>query len=624
MASRNPKDSKPTESDFKYVNATPFRIWRSDGSEMPAEYSQYGKVEEGAPKIIDWQNKLGQMIAMELVPGTIGQYFLQDFPTHYHLRWYQSPDDKKTTHYYLFGYPEEPGTNRARKYYRSPNHFLPHLLWLVGESEDRGDCACEFCSGSKPITSKSAKRKVAAAGAQTAPRTATGVPTQTSTNTGNAVASMQRNTTTQPSARQKPTSRSTVVPQQPATQPTIAPQQHPMPQPSNIPQQTNVPQQANITQQVNIPQQRHNIPRQTVVPRQANVPPTSLAPQTATPYPAPEGIAAVSQGPNHLPHDHNALFRAGEVVWFRNVNSWRVGMILSSGNTLSIVPFGHPLFQTEEVIKEEADIRPFLAFSVPQINNGLHELKGRALAHIDWQALQERFGAHADASRREGLAIEATKLAATRVDQCYSTFNVKEATQEYDAFGGVFLGAEKICVGEAVRIKPPQEQQIQGANKGMPIVMVISGIMVNREKGTLTFEGSLWQLQPATLTQQLQTPNQAQLPSSLRGEKEFRDSMLHPRGWRVEWALMNQRITVPESEIRGRFYETRRLTPILNPAKFQQMLQQQHIDDIQTLLNNRGDSSGPYVGRVLNRAQAVAGAVPVVASLGSDVIEAMV
>ncbi|KAI0971316.1 hypothetical protein F4678DRAFT_80443 [Xylaria arbuscula] len=581
MASRKAKDSKTADNDFQFTNAIPTLIWRSDGTEMPSEYSQYEKVEEGSKPIIEWQNKLGQALAAELLPDATGLYFLQEFPAHYHLRWYQAKEDKKkhqAKHYYLFGYPEEPGASKARKYYRSPNHFLPHLLWLSGESQDKGDCACEFCSGSKPITSKAAKAKAgvlptgqaAPSMAASAPAPAPANNTAASSN-ANPTGLANKNTTT------STTTNLSVKPQVANPSPTALQQ--------SIPQETQAP-----------------------VPRQA-----------------PEVTPSVPQRSYAIAHDHNALFRAGEVVWFKSNNSWRVGMILSSNPALSIIPFTHPLYRTQEVIKGEADIRPFLAFSIPQINDGLQEFKGQALAQIDWQTLQERFGAHTDASRREGLAIEATKLAAVRVDQCFSTFNPFQGSlQGYDTFGGIFLGAEKICVGEAVRIKLSQEQQDQSSEKGMPIVMVVKWIFVSKEGGDMMFEGSLWKLQHAVLAQQPQTLNPAQLPAALRGEKDFRDGLLRNLGWSVNWVLVNQTITLNESGIRGRFYETQRLTPILNPAKFQEMIRSQHVNDIQTLLNNRGDSTGPRVGRVLNRAQAVVGAIPagVSAQLGPDVIEA--
>ncbi|KAI1202318.1 hypothetical protein F5X97DRAFT_234797 [Nemania serpens] len=570
MTSRKTRDSKAAETEFQYSNATSIQIWRSDGTEMPSEYSQYEKVENGSKPIIEWQNKLGQALAAELMPASTGLYFLQEFPDHYHLRWYQAKEDKRkhqAKHYYLFGYPEDPGASKARKYYRSPNHFLPHLLWLIGDSQDRGDCACEFCSGSKPITSKSAKAKPAPTTLQAPLPAVTSVPSPASTINSNTTVSVHRNTTPSSNNKPKSTGRTSTATQQPT-------------------------------------------------PHEA---------QTVAPYEASGVTPSVLPRPYPIAHDHNVLFRAGEVVWYKNNNSWRVGMILASNLALSIIPFGHPLYQTQEVIKEETDVRPFLAYSIPQINHGLQEFRGQALAQIDWHALQERFGTHADASRREGLAIEATKLAATRVDQCYSTFNpIQEPGQNTTIFCGVFLGAEKICIGEAVRIQLREQDQAPEKVIGMPVVMVVQRIVISREGGLLIFEGSLWKLQHAKLTQPPQTPNQAQLPRAMLGEKEFRDSILRNHSWRVEWVLMKQSVSLDESVIRGRFYETQRLTPILNPAKYQQMLQSQHVDDIQTLLNNRGDSSGPRVGRVQNRAHAVAGAVPVgvPASLGPDVMEA--
>lgn len=340
-------------------------------------------------------------------------------------------------------------------------------------------------------------------------------------------------------------------------------------------------------------------------------------------YTRPEATPSIVRRP-YVAHDHGALFRAGEAVWFKNLNSWRVGMIVTTSPTLSIIPFSYPLYPLQEVAKEETDVRPFLAYSIPQINNALQDLSGRDLSQIDWQSLLERLGIHGDPTRMQGLAIEATKLAALRVDQCYSTFNaLPEPVQDYDTFGGVFLGAEKICVGEAIRIKL-QEQQEQAAEKGVPVVMVVTRILVGKTSNALFFEGSLWKLQHFALAQPTQIPNPGPLPSTMLGEKEFRDSILQSRGWRVQWMMMSQNISVNESGVRGRFYETRRLTPILNPEKFQDMIQQKHVEDIQALLNNRGDSKGPYVGRVANRAQAVAGAIPpgMPASLGPDVFEA--
>ncbi|KAI1327480.1 hypothetical protein F5Y16DRAFT_399260 [Xylariaceae sp. FL0255] len=565
MASRKSRDSKSVASESHSSPAIPMQVWRSDGSTSIEPI--YEKVDEGDRVVVEWLNKLGQALAQELMPNSADHYFLEEFPTHYHLRFYQA--DKGQKHYYLYGYPQEKSTNAKPKYYRSPNAFIPHLLWLSGNSEDRGDCACEFCSGSKPISSKQAKIKGTAAMHIVAPSP---IP---NTNIGTPKSSASHSPQQLPPANPSTHTKSTMN-SQPSHQPSLSNAQPPV--------SDHIPQVQQIV---------HGVP---------------------------------SSFPT-VPLDEGALFRSGEVVWFRNNHSWRIGMVTSLQHGLRIIPFGHPLYQTQEVIKEEADLRPFLTFSIPQINSALaQEFGGKALSTMDWQVLQKRFVPNNEPPRAEGLAIEATKLAATRVDHCFSTFNqLQGSLQGYEIFGGVFFGAEKICVGEAVGIKIPRDHQGPDWEPGMPVLMVVQHFRVSQDNSqALSFEGSVWRLKHVLATQQSQPPNQIQLPSTMLGEKEFRDSLLQSRGWCVEWAPVFENITYPASSVRGRFYETQRLTPILNPDKYQEMLRLQQVEDIQTLLNNHGDSSGPHVGRVMNRAHAVAGAVPagVATVLGPDVLEA--
>jgi hypothetical protein len=69
MASRKIKDVKAAENDVPFANAIPLHVRRSDGTEMPDDYNQYEKLEDGAKAMLEWQNKLGQMLAAELMPG---------------------------------------------------------------------------------------------------------------------------------------------------------------------------------------------------------------------------------------------------------------------------------------------------------------------------------------------------------------------------------------------------------------------------------------------------------------------------------------------------------------------------------------------------------------------------
>ncbi|KAI1265625.1 hypothetical protein F5Y18DRAFT_41288 [Xylariaceae sp. FL1019] len=558
MSRNKSQDSKIGGPESQHVQAIPIQVWRSDGSK--AINVDYPEVAPDDRVVIEWQNKLGQALARELMPGSNHQYFLQEFPENYHLRFYQAPE-KNARHYYLFGYPGTEKFAAKSKYFRSPYHFIPHLLWLAGDSQDRGDCHCDFCVGSKPTTSRQSKTTSASA------------PKALST-------------------------------------PAVIPTTKPSPVPT-------VQQAAEVVSNTNPSPAVHH--SQSVAHQHV---------QSGAQLPLTHQISQASNTARAAPVpalDDGALFRVGEAVWFKNNNSWRVGMIVDVSQGLSIIPFGHPLYPTQEVIKTEADVRPFLAFSIPKIADALAEVKGRPLAQINWHDLQQRFHIALDPSRAEALAIEATKLAATRVDQCYSTFNRKRDTSpEFELFGGIFLGAEKICAGEPVRIKVPREQQDPSWDTSLPVVLAVQNIRVSKDQSrALTFEGAVWRLQHALLAQPAQQ-YQVPLPTAMLREKEFRDGVLQSRGWRVDWVVANPSIVLAESAIRGRFYETQRLTPILNPAKYQEMIQQQHVEDIQTLLNNHGDSNGPQVGRVQSRALAVAGAVPTgtLSSLGADVSEA--
>lgn len=70
----------------------------------------------------------------------------------------------------------------------------------------------------------------------------------------------------------------------------------------------------------------------------------------------------------------NDIFRVGEIVWYKNNNAWRLGIVIASNppDALGpsqprylIKPLAHSAMQLENVFKAELDMRPYLAFSVP-------------------------------------------------------------------------------------------------------------------------------------------------------------------------------------------------------------------------------------------------------------------
>ncbi|KAI0022386.1 hypothetical protein F4780DRAFT_777765 [Xylariomycetidae sp. FL0641] len=301
--------------------------------------------------------------------------------------------------------------------------------------------------------------------------------------------------------------------------------------------------------------------------------------------------------------------------------AWRIGLVLqacanpaafNSPLQYLISPFTYAKSPVDRGFWPENDIRPFLAYSVPQVNPNITALAGSRIIDINWDALESQFGIGNDQQQKSRLALEASKLAATLVDHSYSTFNpVQPLFPNVEAFNGVFLGAEKIFAGETIRIHLAPQEKNSLWDKSMPVVMLVFQILIKQQQdGTrsLMFYGDIWRLEQTSLQQP--SPDQSRIAPSMHREKFFRDEVLRSRGMRVDWVLIVERVVKTEGDVRGRFYETRQLAPILNPDKFNQDLQQGQVNDLQTFLNNRGSSEGPDKGRMPSRADTVAGAVP--------------
>ncbi|ORY62898.1 uncharacterized protein BCR38DRAFT_217095 [Pseudomassariella vexata] len=531
----------------------------SDGKQWnDAQFnSLHSKLDENDKRYADWKFKLGGMLREQLLPGPEYRdrtYYLRSLPEHYHIRVKTNPKNGRSD-YYLYGYPE----GKKPKPFRSPNDFFPHLLWLAGGSGDKSLCSCVLCNPDQARPDWWPEQTAFAHSVSDAPpdapsavTIASPVPSSLGNNTG-----MKRSASAPGSAASKPFTGSKQTPQSPAPPP-ITPVSGPTS--SGQPQSSETPLQ--------------------------RVPHTQL------------------------------IFREGEVVWFKNNNAWRIGMALqtlpaepgnSSASRCIIKPLAHAYFHNENAIKNETDMRPFLAFSVPPVNPNV--TRGQLMKDIPWGQLQTQLAGE-DKAKQELVGLEASKLAAIEIDHSYSTFNPMQTSQQspdIQHVGGVFLGAERITMGEAVRVRLSQNEIDPTWTKGLPIVMVVRDIFIAAGSG-LFFRGDVYRLEE-TANQQ-QAPHQAQLPAELIREKSFRDQVKQRLGTRFDWIMVQQDVTKPENSMRGRFYETSRLMPIIDAAKFQAALSKAVVEDVQAYLNDRMNSDGPYLGRRRNRSATLVGAVP--------------
>ncbi|KAI0847568.1 hypothetical protein F5Y00DRAFT_116510 [Daldinia vernicosa] len=571
----NPSPSSTMGSDDEIST---FRIVKSDGVAIPEDRLQYNKAVSSSEE--NWLRKLGEMLGSQFYPKSNYKFVLEAFPQNYTLR--QKFREAKTTSdatssdtavnkgasdCYLYGYPDLGTKGRSKansKNYRSPAEFFDHLLWLVTDGEDRSKCYCKHC---KSYNSSQTKTPTAKAQVPARPGPAAKLPGPLGGNS----------------------------PAQSATTSTAS-----SPAPSG-PSGTSV------------------------------APGTSVASAQRVASAALTTQAAISPATVVMPHDKPPLFREGEVVWYILHKSFRLGLViqnLPSDPTTStptmhkIKPLSHSRRALEDVIQPENDMRPFLAYSVPAPHPILDKFSNHPMEAIPWDSLEAQVS-----KIDEGLSVEASKVGASRVDHSYSLFNplVDPTLQpNQQSFGGVFLGCEKICTFEAIRVRLEQAEHPQWDNPELPFAMVVRKIVLEgTDKGEeLFFHGDLW------LLQETDSPAHGDslryVTQAMVREKMFRDKVKHALGIHHEWRLIQNPIKKSSAYVRGRFHVSEKLGPLLDQENWAATVQQGHfMPPKHKSLNNRGDSKSFDVGRKESRSDTFAGIFPpgTVLSFGPDVVE---
>lgn len=391
----------------------------------------------------------------------------------------------------------------------------------------------------------------------------------------------------------------------------------------------------------------------------------------STANPAARSLAPTQPAPSFC------LYRAGEIVWFRNNNTWRIGLVKLSGvinqptpngqtrnePNYIIVPIAHGATALPETSKCEMDTRPFLTFSVPEVQ--YPALRDKLFSQVDWPSFvaQEAGG---DMQLQQLIVLEASKMAAVRIDHSFSLFN-RLGNQPVDPnsgnnagnqkvfYGGIFLGPERIEIGiDAVRVRLKSPAGIWNDSTQV-IVLVTKYLFTTIMSSTFIIVGDLYHLKPSEMPPTQEQMTAANLPQTVRNDLVFRNRVAQkvaaqqqqfgtvipgPKYW--TYKLIKAGWPAPEENIMGRFYESHRILRIVDPVSFQRAMAninngvlasgEQPMSQVETqrFLNGRGDTNGPEgpgvnvnIGKVSGRFAAIGGAIPrgVEFSLGDEVIE---
>lgn len=331
----------------------------------------------------------------------------------------------------------------------------------------------------------------------------------------------------------------------------------------------------------------HGTPQQGVANTAPGRPPPSTAPAqpavtqaTVTPVASLAVQAAAQQAKETI----SLLFRTGELVWFTNGQNWRLGLIVqSNGGTHQVVPIAHGMIIQPPVSRTDKDLRPFYAFTVPPPMR--EDLKGRSYDEIPWGEFIKGLAAGPNPKGELSvLVLDASKLAALKIDQSYSLFT-KLSQNDMPAYWGVFLGAERIEIGDTLRVAAPQNYAHEPG-----VYLGLEAIVLQPGQGVL-YGGTLYQLKEGPTGQGGvgESIHEQGLPRALREEAVWRKSVAPDVP--VDYRYLQPNAWFREQDVKGRFYPTHRLAPIMNPQLFTDAVQSRNLAQAYPALNGRLDAA---------------------------------
>lgn len=325
--------------------------------------------------------------------------------------------------------------------------------------------------------------------------------------------------------------------------------------------------------------------------------------QAPTPTPLPKSRTADQALDRQY---HSFMYRSGELVWFQRGQAWALGIILrrwlsptgqASHYSYSVQPLSYPRHQQEPVVKtDHREFRPWLAWSVPRFTyDALNHLQmPPQYETADWRGLNERrYG--------EGnLEVDASIMAAKAIDSTYTPFGrVKTLEPEPGVvethYNGIYLGAEKVWVGDPVRMVP-------GINTD---IMMLHSVIERRRSAypshppQIDLIGDVYTLSSVQHRSSDKNPNIAAGSGTLASPyfpnrmledlRERNNRSIAVRGFASYWRLIAAQSRLGLDDVKGRWYEASLLIPILQPAAYEQSAARGEVHEASLHMNARGD-----------------------------------
>ena len=285
------------------------------------------------------------------------------------------------------------------------------------------------------------------------------------------------------------------------------------------------------------------------------------------------------------------MFRQGEIVWFtREHGRGAVGLgVILSRSLLSLAqsneqaryvvqPLSHPFFHpAQQPEYEETWLKPWLAYSPP---DPFHE----TLRNIDMQFYNIPWKEILDGKWGEGdVEADGSIFAARTVDGTYTVFEPIAVKAMERSYNGVFFGGEKIWRGEAVRLAgPSREGQI------LIVSDILEVIPAPAQPTELIFVGDVY-IWKSLKPEERAPPSNSFLPQLVNLDLNYRNEVSRAAGKPIHvWHFLESRARFSWEDLKGRWYASRYLVPVLSDD-FQQQVAAGDVVDAGKKINSQGD-----------------------------------
>ena len=547
-----------------------------DKSSIEDDY--YELLPPGDERAVQWKAELGEMLRQEMnrMNGPDdAAWILADFPENYRLyRHVQKGKDRvsdshpsgdtktkkssKSDDWFLYGYPFD-----RKKRFRYPKEFFPHLLWLAeGKSDDHTDCECKHCCPTwfedymKTLKPLPGRERVGDPPPVKGKDKAATKPQAASSNQ-----------------------------QTMASNPQVVIKQRAPPQDVKVP----------------------NKP----APKKAAPPSTTKATGPASNNPVnrnqgpgvvmPTALPAAKSSEQEIDAQYGKfIYRPGELTWFNRGTAWGLSVVIKRDlykdqrnqerPRYLVQPLSNPITHPAgKVVTADGDLRPWLAWSAPSATH--QALTGPNLHYntIDWKAVVE--GAYGPGDAEVDGSIYAAKL----IDDSFSLVDQlsnNTITTGERSYNGLYFGGERLWVGEPVRLRV-----FNGQSEIIVVHQFVEKLKANSTNAasaTIHIIGDVYRYTTIKYNPGQEPAENPHLPMRLRQDLNYRNRITIASKRTISyWKIMQATARITIADIKGRWYESSMLLPIIQgAANFHSDVQRGEIGDVGSWINGRGDANG--------------------------------